>query len=381
MKATGGERQQRGIQGIPIRSRDRTRPYQQIRDYIVGQISSGAWPPGHRLPPQRKWAAETGVAYQTMSRAIRDLVGLGILETRTGSGTRVAQGRRRRDSLVGAIGLVSDLRLTDLQNRSPFFGSLFGAIQDQLVEYHKRVVYEKWPGDGKTLDLFDCWRLVDGVVVLGSMRSSIERIRQIGCSGVPVVCIGEAYQTQDVYVVASDNFEDSRTAVHQLVQMGHTRIAAWAIPEGQRMRGFMQGLLDCGIQPDKRFLSDEPAPAFAERFASVQPSDRPSALFVGMRFQELNVLINRLYRDGILPGKDLYICSYDENLWNNLTPLGIAHTAIAQPLTEIARAAADMLQLLIAGKVPASKHVLLRSKISVVPATGAVGHRTLDVLG
>ena len=372
MKTTGIERQQRGIQGIPIRSRDSTSPYRQIRDYIVGQISSGAWPPGHRLPPLRKWAAETGVAYQTMSHAIRGLVSLGILETRQGSGTRVAIPGRRRDSRVGAVGVVSSSTMSELQRESRFFTPILAMVQDQLTKNHERVIYERWPEDDQTLGMFDYWRLVDGLVVLGSMNVFIGRVKRIQGLGLPVVCVGAAFEDEDLYVVKSDNVEDSRRAVRQLVEMGHRRIAAWAIRNGPRMRGYVQGLRDAGIAVDERYISDEPAAVFAERFADIEPAERPSALFIGMWFSQMNLFLNGLRERGIRPGEDLYICSYDEDLWNNLAPLGIAHTAIQEPVPEIARAAADMLLRIIEGKQEGPRHVLIHSRITVVPARAGV---------
>lgn len=65
-------------------------PYEQIRTQICEQIASGALRVGDRLPPIRSLATELSVAAGTVARAYRELEAEQVLQTKTRSGTTVA---------------------------------------------------------------------------------------------------------------------------------------------------------------------------------------------------------------------------------------------------------------------------------------------------
>jgi DNA-binding transcriptional MocR family regulator len=65
--------------------------YQQIADDLERRISYGEFPPGSLLPSERKLAEQLGVNRSTVIMAFAELRSLGIIESRTGSGTRVSK--------------------------------------------------------------------------------------------------------------------------------------------------------------------------------------------------------------------------------------------------------------------------------------------------
>ncbi|RXZ80749.1 PLP-dependent aminotransferase family protein [Paenibacillaceae bacterium] len=65
--------------------------YQQISDDIERRISYGEFPPGSLLPSERKLSAQLGVNRSTVVLAYEELRSLGIIESQTGSGTRVSK--------------------------------------------------------------------------------------------------------------------------------------------------------------------------------------------------------------------------------------------------------------------------------------------------
>jgi DNA-binding transcriptional regulator YhcF (GntR family) len=65
-------------------------PYEQVRDAIRAQVSSGALSPGTRLPPVRELATSLGLAANTVARSYKELEALGVVETRGRAGTFVA---------------------------------------------------------------------------------------------------------------------------------------------------------------------------------------------------------------------------------------------------------------------------------------------------
>lgn len=65
--------------------------YAQVADHIASLAADGALKPGTRLPAERDMAAELGVAYLTVRRAMRVLRDRGIVVTVQGRGTYIAR--------------------------------------------------------------------------------------------------------------------------------------------------------------------------------------------------------------------------------------------------------------------------------------------------
>lgn len=98
--------------------------YAQLADQIRAAVASGRLAPGDKLPGVRELAEQLGINLQTAAKAYAELTAAGLLRTRHGSGTFVAQRSSRttakhardvlRDKLVelrrlaGAMGLERD---------------------------------------------------------------------------------------------------------------------------------------------------------------------------------------------------------------------------------------------------------------------------------
>jgi len=65
-------------------------PFDQVRRQIADYIMSGVLPQGSRLPPVRQLATDLDLAPGTVARAYQELEGAGLVTTRRGGGTRVA---------------------------------------------------------------------------------------------------------------------------------------------------------------------------------------------------------------------------------------------------------------------------------------------------
>ncbi len=66
------------------------KPYVQIADRIAEQIATGALPLGTRLPPQRTFAFDEGIAVSTASRVYEELTRRGLVTGEIGRGTFVS---------------------------------------------------------------------------------------------------------------------------------------------------------------------------------------------------------------------------------------------------------------------------------------------------
>lgn len=63
--------------------------YVQVADWIAGRIASGELKPGYKLPAERDLAAEIGVGYMTVRRAMKDLRERDLIVSVVGRGTYV----------------------------------------------------------------------------------------------------------------------------------------------------------------------------------------------------------------------------------------------------------------------------------------------------
>jgi len=86
--------------------------YLQITEQIRRQVALGALQPGDRLPTVRELAARTRVNRNTAARAIQQLESEGIVRTRVGQGTFVAQGAAKAGRLK--LGRVVDASIDRL---------------------------------------------------------------------------------------------------------------------------------------------------------------------------------------------------------------------------------------------------------------------------
>jgi DNA-binding FadR family transcriptional regulator len=66
----------------------------RVAHVILGKIVQGTYPAGLRLPAENELAAELGCGRSTVREALRHLAGLGVVESRRGSGALVLDFRR-----------------------------------------------------------------------------------------------------------------------------------------------------------------------------------------------------------------------------------------------------------------------------------------------
>lgn len=68
-----------------------TPAYLQVKDFIKGRISSGQWRPGDPVPSEAELGAKFGLSRMTVNRALRELMGEGLVIRVQGSGSYVAE--------------------------------------------------------------------------------------------------------------------------------------------------------------------------------------------------------------------------------------------------------------------------------------------------
>ena len=341
--------------------------FRQIQDILLDLISTGSLKPGDRLPPLRQWAGETGVAYETMSKAVRTLVASGVLEARPKWGTRVAArgvAARRR---IGTVGVLVAEYFEDFLQHSRFYGRLVPVLQDELMKQQERVSFDRWKADVALTEMFDHLSMADGVLLMGNVRYPVEGILAAENLGVPFLLVGGELTDLRVHLVRSDDFADCREAVRELADMGHREIAVWSDTEDLRGLGYDRGMIDVGLPRRPEYvLTDSTLEAVVQRILAF--GKRLTALLVTRHLDRVGDLARSLEAAGVRVGKDLHLCVYDDDLWQGLAPLGIPYSRIEQPLGTIATEAARIILSRIESRYEGPRQVLLRSRFVRVPA-------------
>src|SRR5712672_2113684 len=65
--------------------------HRQVFDLLLGEIVSGRFRPGDRLPTEAELAKTFSASRTTIARAMRDLKGRGLLNRQRGGGTHIAR--------------------------------------------------------------------------------------------------------------------------------------------------------------------------------------------------------------------------------------------------------------------------------------------------
>lgn len=84
--------------------------YHQLIGDLRARVSSGDWPVGHPIPPERELTESYGVSRATVRQALSALVSEGLLYREQGKGTFVGRTRPIVATLSSLIGHIEELR-------------------------------------------------------------------------------------------------------------------------------------------------------------------------------------------------------------------------------------------------------------------------------
>jgi DNA-binding transcriptional regulator YhcF (GntR family) len=117
--------------GINISQTDARPMYLQILEQIRARVAAGDWLPGKELPSIRALAAALNVSVITIKRAYLDLESEGVIVTRHGKGSFVAD-------VNGLAGELTEARLEEHLNEAAALGRQLGLTEDELAARLRR---------------------------------------------------------------------------------------------------------------------------------------------------------------------------------------------------------------------------------------------------
>ena len=117
--------------GINISQTDARPMYLQIMEQIRARIAAGDWPPGKELPSIRALAAGLNVSVITIKRAYLDLETEGVIVTRHGKGSFVAD-------VNGLAGELQEARVDEHLGQAAHLGQQLGLSEEDLAARLRR---------------------------------------------------------------------------------------------------------------------------------------------------------------------------------------------------------------------------------------------------
>lgn len=298
----------------------------------------------------REVASHAGVSYQTVSRVInnhpevsvetRAQVLRAITELDYHPNAQAVSLSRNRSDIIGVV--VSHI-----------IGSFFAEITEGIarsLERHQRFMLMSCASEPEQEEFIlslQRSRRIDGLIVVLPVGASLERVRHLAASRMPIVLIDVQYAV-DVTGIMVDNTQGAEQAVEYLIGLGHHRIGIINgrndIPVGQmRMDGYRMALARHGICADPALMVPgrfdfESGVAGTEQLLSL--AYPPSAIFATNDIMALGV-VQAATRRGLRVPDDLSVIGFDDTVEArySLPPL----TTMRQPLREMGEIAVQLL--------------------------------------
>lgn len=326
--------------------------YLQLATELQAEISRGTFP--DKLPTEKELAEAYQVSRQTVRQALEHLVGLGLIEKRQGSGSRVVDTARssgsRRIAIVTSYidNYIFPSVLQDIQKvltRRNFSTMLYATQNRPAAE---REILQDLLRQG-----------IDGLIVEGAKTAlptpNLDLYERLERAGIPTVFLHGCYQElHGAVCVSDDNFGGGYQLVRHLINRGHTKIAGIFksddIQGPQRYAGFLAALRDAGLPlPDnrvywyateeRRFLLDYGHEEMLTHFLSFYLKDCTAVVCYNDEIADR--LVRHLLNIGRAVPGDVAVVSFDNSYYSDLCPVRI--TSLAHEAHKMGELAAQLL--------------------------------------
>jgi GntR family transcriptional regulator, arabinose operon transcriptional repressor len=356
--------------------------YREILEKIQGDISSGRYKPGQRLPSEAELVRRYGASRMTVFRAMHELQTLGMVTRRVGSGTFVSQ-------VSNSGSLVFGLLIPELGQTEIFEAICKGMMEAPQATHHSLLWGNAGAGSEKEKEEIAeqlcrhyIAQKVSGVF-FAPVEFSPDRykanhriVAALDRARIPVVLLDrclEPYPRRSNYdLVGIDNRRTAYLATEHLINAGAKRIAFLARPQSAptvdaRIAGYHEAIQSLSQQfgSDLAMVGDASDP---KRVKALLKKHRPDA-FVCANDHTAGVLMHTLMELGLQIPNDIRIVGIDDVRYARLLPVPL--TTQHQPCRDIGRVALAVMLERIANPDLPTRDVLLGCKLIVRRSCGA----------
>lgn len=352
---------------MPIDVQDSTPLYLQIIDEIKSKIAAKKLKPGDQLGSHAELAEEYGVSLITIKKALTTLIQQGVLYSRVGKGTYVAQGMPNGHAEHHpTIGLV----LQDI--RSPFFSRVMHSVEDAAYELGYHVLISNSSGKAEKEEAQIARFRAFGVngMIIASMSHKYHAtptIRKLLNETFPFVMVSYIAD-EDIPYVGCNHEQGGFIATEHLIRLGYKKIAYISGERGNlvgelRLKGFVAAMKKHGRRLDRRFLYHLPHKGERYDYQSgheigtkvARGKIKPDAVFV---YNDLSALgfQDAILAAGVRVPEDVAIVGFDDIDRGEYAAVPL--TTIRQPSDLIGKQAMELLFQMMEKKETQKRRIL-----------------------
>ena len=355
--------------------------YEQVRSWLLAQVTSERWPVHHMLPPEIKLAEDLGVSRVTLRLAMSDLVQHGVFTRISGKGTFVAI---QPDAQMHKISLLKPQEENEAQlvgvvvpdTASLFVSAILSHLEHALYERGYRMLLTN-SQDSLAQQSTHLRQLVEfgvaGIVLYSGSFLHDETVNTLVRRGIPLVMIDRYYPSIETHVVASDHLRGAYVMTEHLLQLGHRRVGfVWPRASGvvtstlARLEGYKAALKDYGVRFEEALVMQ--AQVRRETMQTYLQQAQPTALFASSDERAIDCL-HVLHALHLRIPDDIVLVGFDNlPLVSRVDP---PLTTIAQNIPQIGETSAQLLIDAVEGRVQAPKTILLPTELVVRQSCGA----------
>lgn len=357
--------------GKGINPHDPAPLYEQVELDIKNKIQKGELLPGQQIASQNDLAREYEVSLITIKKALFNLVNEGVLYTRVGKGTYIAEPSPKKIDLSAhkTIGLV----LRDIKH--PYFSYVVHYIEERANELGFNLLLSSSSNSMEKEEAqINRFRSlgVDGIIIasLSLQYRATDYIKKLHEENFPYVMVSYMHDPEYWYV-GSDHEIGGFLATEHLIKLGYKRIGFLHVGKGNllseiRKNGYYRALSDYKIPYDSKlvyYMGDEnfefindrflQGYQFGKSFKTLDP--KPDALFIHSDLMAVG-FENAMLEEGFDIPDDIAIVGYDGIEAAALASVPL--TTIVQPVEKIGTLAVDIILKRIEGSDIGNRTIL-----------------------
>ncbi len=334
--------------------------YQKVIEWITENIDSGVLKPGEKIPSENELCAKFDLSRQTIRHAIAQMAEDGLLESRRGSGTYVAD-QRAEDGERSVVAVITTY-VDDY-----IFPSTIKGIESALSEkgYSMQLSFtNNTVGKEKQIlqDLVD--RNDVAGIIMEPVKSALpnpnmDLYRKLQAKKVKILFINTFYPELDMPHVSLNDSECAYRAVNALINDGHREIGCvLKLDDGQgheRYRGYMRAITEAGLafSYDRvNWVDTIDLKRGKSSFAKVKERLGGCTAVFCYNDQVASMMIEMLTDSGIRVPEDMSVIGMDDSDMARRGVNGITISSIPHPKEKLGQKAAQtMIRMIHEGKI------------------------------
>ncbi|MCR5669580.1 MAG: GntR family transcriptional regulator [Butyrivibrio sp.] len=335
--------------------------YQKVIDWITENIDSGKLLPGEKLPSENDLCLMFDLSRQTIRHALSQMAEEGLVESRQGSGTYVADQRAedgKRSVIAVATTYVDDYifpsTIKGIERRLSEKGySMQLSFTDNKVMREREILQD-------LLGRNDVAGLIMEPVKSALPNPNMDLYRKLGEKKVRILFINSFYPELDFPHVSIDDSECAYRATRALIDAGHKHIGCvLKLDDGQgreRYRGYLKAINDAGLEFSYDHVNWIDTIDLKNGRASL---DRAKERLKGCTAvfcyndQVAALLMDTLSEDGVKIPEELSVVGMDDADIARIGVGGVTISSIPHPKEKLGeKAARNMIRMIHESKLP-----------------------------